>query len=299
MTPTRTATLVSIKQATDEATRRLAGTVTETPRLDAEVLMAYVLGWARARLFAHWDEELPACAWQRYMRLVERRAAGEPVAYIRNLKEFLGLEFYVDRRVLIPRPETELLVARAVAWLDERLRNEPNPTVVDVGTGSGAVAVGIAKHVPGARLIATDLSAGALDVARLNAARHGVGIDFRHGSLLGPIDEPVDLIVANLPYLSGREYEGLLSTSIAYEPRQALTDGQDGLRLFTELFDQLPAKLAPSGCVLLEIGSGQPAPLQQLASDRLPGFRATVFADYAGLPRVLQGVLSPGSAAGD
>ncbi len=267
----------SIKAAVDEATRRLSWTVTDTPRLDAEVLMGFVLGWPRARLFAHWDEALSAEQAQAYTELIERRGAGEPVAYIRNLKEFLGLEFYVDRRVLIPRPETELLVARAVAWL----REHPNAHVVDVGTGSGAVAVGILRSCPDAQLMATDVSAEALEVAKMNAARHEVSPEFVRGSLLEPVSGPIDLIVANLPYLSREEYERLLSTSIAYEPPTALTDGADGLRLYDELLAQAPAKLAPGGSILLEIGAAQ-------GSLRRPGFEAAVFADYAGLPRVLQ-----------
>lgn len=284
MSPTRTASLTPIKQATDQATLRLAGTVTGSPRLDAEVLMAYELGWPRTKLFAHWDEQLPEEAAARYFQLIERRASGEPVAYIRHLKEFLGLDFYVDARVLIPRPETELLVTRALTWLQGR----PGTTVVDVGTGSGAVAIGIAQNAPKARITAIDISAEALDVARINADRHGAQIELIQGSLMEPVEAPIDLVVANLPYLSRDEYIGLLNTSIAYEPRRALTDEAEGLRCFAELFDQVPAKLAPNGCVLLEIGSGQPAALQQLARERLPEFRPAVFADYAGLPRVLQ-----------
>lgn len=273
-----------IKSAVDAATRRLTGTVTETPRLDAEVLMGFVLSWPRARLFAHWDEPLSDEQRQRFDAVVERRAAGEPVAYIRNLKEFLGLELFVDRRVLIPRPETELLVDRAIAWLG----SHPHACVVDVGTGSGAIAVGILRSCPDAHVLATDVSADALVVARLNAQRCGVEPELLPGSLLEPVHGQVDLIVANLPYLDLGEYERLLDTSIAFEPRQALTDESDGLRLFDELLVQAPAKLAPRGSILLEIGSGQPASLCELAKQRLPNFEPQVFADYAGLPRLLE-----------
>jgi len=286
----------SVKAAVAAAARRLAGTSTQTPRLDAEVLMGFVLAWSRSRLFAHWDEDLEDADLRRYETYVDRRAAGEPVAYIRNLKEFLGLELYVDPRVLIPRPETELLATRAVAWLQsvplppwwERLGEGTRPVVVDVGTGSGAVAIGILQSCPQVRLIATDVSADALEVARLNAGRHGVAPTFEQGSLLEPVAGPVDLIVANLPYHSRNEYESLLGTSIAYEPRQALTDGADGLRWFAALLDQAAAKLSQSACILLEIGSGQPAAIQGLAQERLPAFRSTVHADLAGLPRVLE-----------
>ncbi|HEY8693195.1 MAG TPA: peptide chain release factor N(5)-glutamine methyltransferase [Chloroflexota bacterium] len=286
----------SVKAAVDAAARRLAGTSTQTPWLDAEVLMGFVLAWSRSRLFAHWDEGLEDADLRRYETYVDRRAAGEPVAYIRNLKEFLGLELYVDPRVLIPRPETELLATRAVAWLQsvrlppwwERLGEGTRPVVVDVGTGSGAVAIGILQSCPQVRLIATDVSAEALEVARLNAGRHGVAPTFEQGSLLEPVAGPVDLIVANLPYLSRNEYESLLGTSIAYEPRQALTDDADGLRWFAALLDQAAAKLSPSGCILLEIGSGQPAAIRRLAQERLPAFRGTIHPDLAGLPRVLE-----------
>ncbi|HLY67950.1 MAG TPA: peptide chain release factor N(5)-glutamine methyltransferase [Chloroflexota bacterium] len=274
----------SIKSAVDEAARSLASATTETPRLDAEVLMAFLLGWSRAQLFAHWDEPPTEEQLATYRQLVARRADGEPVAYIRQLKEFLGLDFYVDSRVLIPRPETELLVARAI----QQVHGRPAPLVVDVGTGSGAIAVGILKSCPGVRLIATDLSENALAVARLNAQRHEVQPEFLAGFLLDPVAGPIDVLVANLPYLSREEYESLLDTSIVYEPRLALTDGADGLRLFDELLAQVPDKLAADGCVLLEIGCGQPAALAELATVRLPGFRPTVFPDYAGLPRMLQ-----------
>jgi release factor glutamine methyltransferase len=283
----------SIKSAVDDATRRLAQSGrTDTPRLDAEVLMGFVLGWPRARLFGHWDEPVDDDRRARFDAFVERRAAGEPVAYIRNLKEFMGFEFYVDPRVLIPRPETELLVARAVGWLLGRaagtsFAGDP-PRVADIGTGSGAVAIGILRSFPSAQLLAMDTSSDALEVARINAQRHGVSLDLRQGSLLEPVPDQVDLVVANLPYLSRDEYESLLDTSIAFEPRGALTDEADGLRLFDQLLAQVPAKLAPGGAVLLEIGAGQPRPLRDLARRRLPGFTATVFADYAGLPRVLQ-----------
>jgi release factor glutamine methyltransferase len=284
---------LSIKSAVDDATRRLAQSGrTDTPRLDAEVLMGFVLGWPRARLFGHWDEPLDDDRRARFDGFVQRRAAGEPVAYIRNLKEFMGFEFFVDPRVLIPRPETELLVARAIEWLLGRAGGISfaghRPRVADIGTGCGAVAIAILRSFPSTHLFAVDISGDALEVARINAQRHGVSLDMRQGSLLEPVPDQADLVVANLPYLSRDEYESLLDTSIAFEPRGALTDEVDGLRLFDQLLAQVPAKLAPSGAVLLEIGADQPGPLRDLARRRLPDFAATVFADYAGLPRVLQ-----------
>ncbi|HLG74651.1 MAG TPA: HemK family protein methyltransferase, partial [Chloroflexota bacterium] len=183
-------------------------------------------------------------------------------------------------------PETELLVSRAVVRLQSGARTRP--LVVDVGTGSGAIAIGIAKACPEVEVIATDISADALAVAAQNASRHGVELDLRRGSLLEPIAEPVDLIVANLPYLSRDEYASLQGTSISYEPRIALTDEEDGLRLFDELLSKAPAELKEGGAILLEIGSTQPRTLQALAKRRLPNMQAAVFVDYAGHARVLE-----------
>lgn len=240
--------------------------------------MSFVQRWPRAHLLAHWDQPLSPPDLARYAAIVERRAAGEPVAYIRNVKEFRGFDFYVDPRVLIPRPETELLVERAVELARGR--------VVDVGTGSGAIAICIAKARPDLEVHATDTSADALDVARLNAERHDVRVRFEQGGLLDAVAGSFDLVVANLPYLSCEEYTALLDTSIAYEPRLALTDDGDGLRLFDGLFRQVAQREV--GCLLLEIGSGQPEALRALAARLLPAFKPAILPDYAGLPRVLE-----------
>ena len=264
----------TIKSVVDDATQCLAGTISETPRLDAEVLMAFTLGWPRSRLLAHWDERLSPSDQARFDGYVSRRARGEPVAYIRHLKEFLGLELYVDERVLIPRPETELLVQLATTWL----RDHGPCRVVDLGTGSGAIAIGILSAYPDARVIATDASAEALQVAELNAARHGVKLELRYGHLLEPIEGPIDLVVANLPYLSQAEFDLLQHTSIGFEPRMALTDGGDGRRLFDELFVQMRERDVPA--VLLEVGSQRVEPPSE--------YWATFHPDYAGLPRVLE-----------
>src|SRR5688572_30800182 len=192
--------------------------------LDADVLLAHALGTTKEALYA--DPDLPVAAGPvaSFDALVERRARGEPVAYLRGFKEFYGLRFTVDHRVLIPRPETETLVDAARELIAGR-----SITVADVGTGSGAVAVAIAAHERTVRVIATDISMDALAVARENTLRHGVAdrVELREGDLLAPIADPVDVVVANLPYLRDDTLEHLVGerTSLAFEPRLAVTAG--------------------------------------------------------------------------
>src|SRR5439155_74300 len=199
----------------------------ESAVLDADLLLAYVLGIRKEDVYAHPEPVLSADELAGYEGLIARRARGEPVAYLRGWKEFYGLEFAVDPRVLIPRPETELLVDETV----RRLAPLDSPLICDLGTGSGAIAIALAVALPRARLIATDSSTAALEVARANASRHEVRerIDFRAGDLLAPIHETLDAVVANLPYLTSAEVDAGGGTSIEFEPRAALDGGADGL----------------------------------------------------------------------
>ena len=238
-------------------TSRLRAAGIPTGALDADVLLAHVLGVAKETLYAHPETELSHGACERYRALVDRRARGEPVAYLRGWKEFYGLRFAVDPRVLIPRPETETLVDAARAHIAGRAVR-----VVDVGTGSGAAAVAIAVHEPRASVIATDISADALAVARANALWNGVAerLTFRVGDLLAPIDERVDVVVANLPYLRPDALGELVGdrTSLAYEPRVAVLGGDaDGLSLVRRAIVELPRVLAPSGAAFFEIDPPQ------------------------------------------
>ncbi|HET8569188.1 MAG TPA: peptide chain release factor N(5)-glutamine methyltransferase [Candidatus Limnocylindria bacterium] len=216
--------------------------------LDADVLLAFALGVDKALLFAHPEREVTPEGAARFRGYVERRAAGEPVAYIRGWKEFYGLELAVDPRVLIPRPETETLV--------DAVRASGARLVADVGTGSGAVAVALAVHEPGSRVIATDVSADALDVARENARRHGVAdrVELRQGDLLAPIVERVDVVAANLPYLTDDSVERWVGerASLAFEPRVAVLAGPDGLALIRRAIADLPRVLVPGGEAFFE-----------------------------------------------
>lgn len=234
-----------------------------TAALDADVLLAHVLGVGKEALYAHPERELSAAEGRRFHELVERRGRGEPVAYLRGFKEFYGLRFQVDPRVLIPRPETEVLVDAA----REHIAGRPL-VIVDVGTGSGAIAVAIAALEHRVRVIGTDSSRDALLVAEANALANGVAdhVEFRHGDLLAPITERVDLVCANLPYLRDdtvKEWVGERS-SLAFEPREAVVAGADGLGLIRRCVADLSRVLAPGGTALFECDPPQIAAVTEM-----------------------------------
>jgi len=255
----------------------------DSPRLDAEILLTYALGITRAQLHAHPQGQLGPTELAGYRQLIERRARREPVAYIVGHKEFYGLDFFVDDRVLIPRPETELLVEKAIEVSQRRA------VVADVGTGSGAIAVSLAVHLPQVVVYATDASPGALEVAARNCRRHGVEdrVHLLQGHLLEPLPEPVDLIAANLPYVSQAELAQLPPEINCYEPREALNGGPDGLDLIRRLLAQAGWYLKPGGVVLAEIGATQGQAVVTLAKRYFPAARAEIGRDYAGLDRVV------------
>lgn len=270
------------------AAARLRASGDPTAALDADLLLAHACGVSKESLYAHLDEPIDDGALRTFRALVERRAAGEPVAYLRGWKEFFGLRFTVDHRVLIPRPETEVLVEAALAFLRETGR----VVVADIGTGSGAIAVAIAVAEPRARVIATDISADALEVARANAAAHGVAerVDLRQGDLLAPVGEVVDVVTANLPYLRPEAFADLRGdrTSLAFEPRVAVVAGADGLDVIRRAVAQLPERLAPGGAALFECDPPQTDTVAALLGSSLPA-TTRVLRDLAGLPRVVEG----------
>ena len=247
-------------------------TASRSPRLDAEVLLSHVLGVDRTALLAHPERPLTPEQAAAYRALVARCAAGEPVAYLVGYREFYGLRFHVTPDVLIPRPETEHLVEGALAWA----RGRAGLQVVDVGAGSGAIAVALAVHLPGATVTAIDNSAAALDVADRCA--------FVLGDLLAPLRAPVDLIAANLPYVASDAFS-LVAT---FEPRRALDGGPDGLRVIARLLAQAPPLLKDESLLLLEIGYDQADAVTAMARDALPGAQVSVIHDYAGHPRVVR-----------
>lgn len=279
---------------------RLAESGSDTPRLDAEVLLGHVLHVDRATLLAGPEAGVGPEAATEFTRLVERRASGEPVSYVRGLKEFYGLVFSVDPRVLIPRPETETLVDLALARLAQLLtsapRDEGQPlSIWDVGTGSGAIAVAVAVesrkrgYARDVRLRATDSSAEALALAVENAVVHGVAdmIDFATADVSAAADdEPVDLLLANLPYIPSDTIP-ILPVAASFEPKTALDGGADGLDLVRALIGQLPAILRSGGIALLEIGADQADAVIQAAALG-ESWKSVVHNDLAGRPRVVE-----------
>jgi len=255
-----------------------------TAALDADVLLAHVLGVGKEALFAHPERPLSAAEAERLRELVDRRSRGEPVAYLRGFKEFYGLRFLVDPRVLIPRPETEVLVDAARELIAGRA-----VTVVDVGTGSGAIAVAIAAHEHKVRVIATDSSRDALAVAESNALANGVAdrVEFRHGDLLTPVTERVDILCANLPYLPDASVDKWVGerSSLAFEPRGAVVAGSDGLGVIRRCIDDLPRVLAPESAALFECDPPQVVAVTEWLVRS--GLRTRVLRDLAGADRVV------------
>jgi release factor glutamine methyltransferase len=272
----------------DEALRwgitQLAGT--DEPLLSARMLLAHVLGCSTTDLFVHPERTLDACERASYEALIARRRQHEPVAYLVGHRVFMDLDLQVDERVLIPRPETEHLVESAIAVA----QRWPRPRVADIGTGSGAIAIAVARHLPEAQIWAVDVSPGAIEIARSNARRLGVldRITFLTGDLLAPLPGPVDVIVANLPYVSKAEYASLPAGIRRYEPRDALLAGHDGLSAIRALLRMASAYLAEAGIILLEIGAAQGDAATELARAAFPSAAISLLSDLAGHDRVLR-----------
>lgn len=276
--------MTAVEPALRAASARLAA-ASPTPRLDAEVLLGHLLGAGRAYLLAHGERRLAAAEAERFERLVERRAAGEPVAYLVGEREFYGLAFAVDERVLIPRPDTETLVELVLGRAREaggRL------SIADIGTGSGAIAVALAANLPHALIYAVDISPGALAVARSNVERHGVTHSVRLilGDGCGALPEPVDIVAANPPYTVLSDVEPDVRR---WEPHLALDGGgPEGWSRPGRLLAELPRALRPGGAAFVEIGSWQGQLALTTARGVFPDARIVLHSDLAGRDRVLE-----------
>ena len=261
-----------------------------SPPDEARLLLAEALGVSLAWVMAHPEARVPADRRLLFHSYVDRGAAHEPVAYIVGHKEFYGLDLDVGPAVLIPRPETELLVENALAAAERLLRARGRDLLgADLGTGSGAVAIALAARQPRLRLIAVDSSTEALRVARANAARHRVieRIDFRQADLLEPVDERLDLLVGNLPYVPTDEIDRLMPDVSRYEPREALDGGPDGTLPTRRALEQAVRRMERPAALLFEIGDGQGTRLADFARGLYPDGTVRVLRDYAGFERIL------------
>jgi release factor glutamine methyltransferase len=253
-------------------------------RIDAELLLAHCLGKDRTALYRDASDRLTPQQEQCFLSLLERRGKGEPLAYITEIKEFMGNDFFVKPGVLIPRPDTELMVEKVAEVYTER------QILVDVGTGSGAIAISLALLLNWKQIYAIDISSTALEVARHNALRHGLGerIEFIQGDLLAPIlkikDLKLDFITANLPYIPTGEIPGLMADVRDYEPLLALDGGQDGLDFYRRLIFQAREILKPGAYLLMEIASGQGELLKRIMASE---WSLEIFADLAGRERLV------------
>ncbi len=276
-------TPATVASALRSGTRALPG---ENPRMEAELLLAHSLRVPRSWLYAHPEKPLSGAQGRHYRRRLQQRAAGRPLPYLLGHWEFFGLDFSVDARALIPRPETELLVETAIAIAQRRAAGRPF-TIADVGVGCGTIAVTLALRLPHTCITASDISLPALRLTRENVCRHGASarIHCVQADLLAGLDR-FNLICANLPYIAGAELNTLAVAQ--HEPRLALDGGHDGLRIIDRLLSSAWRHLRPGGSLLLEIGEAQGAAALQLARARLPQAHRCVLPDLAGRARLLR-----------
>ncbi len=277
---------------------RITGNKVVKSALETDILLSYVLRKPREFLLIHDEEEVTAADVEAFLELCKARAAGVPVAYLTHKREFFGLEFYVDNRVLIPRPETELVVEETLCVCKELHETKkrmfhpasevPPLHILDVGTGSGCIAISLAKNLPNAQITAVDISDDALAVAHQNAKNHGVTskITFLKSDLLADIPDPqFDIILANLPYIGTSETSLVSPETLQYEPHSALFSGETGFELYISLFTQIAALSKKPQFLIAEMGFNQREGLQLQLAHFFPTAHVTWKKDLAGLPR--------------
>lgn len=285
---------MNIQQALISSIKKLRASASPSAHLDAEVLLSYILKKPRGYLLAHQEQKLTATQTKKFKSLISRRQKGIPIPYLTNHQEFYSLDFFVDQRVMIPRPETELLIeevvkhARLIYHKLYAISHKPI-IIADIGTGSGCIAVTLVKYLPNVKIYATDISEKALAVAKINAKKHKVlkRIKFLKGDLLSPLgrlrslDRNIDILVANLPYLTRDEL-----ANVPHEPKQALYGGKLGLEIVERLLIQAPKYLKPEGKIFLEISPTQTKALEYIVEQQLPGRKVEFKKDLAGRDRV-------------
>jgi len=282
----------SVGQVFSKAVIELTAHGISNPRLDAEVLLAHALGTDRTGLYTRLHVPLSLEQQETFRVLFQRRMQREPLQYITGVREFWSLEFKVDLRVLIPRPETEVVVETALRLLSQSAIRNPQSAILDIGTGSGCIAIVLAKELPQAEVWATDVSADALAVAGENARHHGVAerIRFLQGDLFSPLagkEDGFDLIVANPPYIARPELAALQPEVRDWEPLAALDGGPDGLDVYRHLLHEGPTYLRTGGWLVMEIGHGQGTAVLRLARERRDLADCRCVSDYAAGERVV------------
>ena len=274
---------MTLKQVLGQAREILTANDIEDTSLESELLLRHALKISRVQLYLDHSRELSPKQAETLWHLIKRRLNGEPTAYITRNREFYGLDFYVDPDVLIPRPESELLVEKAL----NLAQHHAISNIAEIGTGCGAIAISLALNLPEAKIYATDISASALKVALFNCQKHGVvsRVCLLKGDMLDPLPEPVDLIVANLPYV--KESELPQTGPGSFEPVLALNGGSEGLEKIRQLCQQAGSKLRPQGCLLLEIGQGQVKAVTTLLRSLFPTAAVEVTPDLSSIERVV------------
>jgi release factor glutamine methyltransferase len=275
---------LTVRQALSRAVEILTSAGVETPNLEAELLLRHTLKQDRVEFYLYLDSELSPERDKEFQSYIQQRLNNEPTAYITGHREFYGLDFIVNRDVLIPRPESELLVEKALEIAGDRNLS----LIADIGTGCGAIAISLAVNLPGTDIYATDISPAALEVARSNCRKHGVAdrVSLLEGDLLSPLPVAVDLIIANLPYVREPELAGV--NTDGFEPALALDGGADGLEKVRRLCVQAGDKLRPGGYLLLEIGQGQGEKVAALLSGLYQSGKVGLTPDLSGIERVVK-----------
>lgn len=289
----------TIKELLKVSTDYLKEKQIDSPRLTAEILLSHLLNINRVTLYLDLDKPLNESEVSGYRELIRRRVRREPIQYITGVQEFWSMDFIVGPQVLIPRPESELLVEMSIEKLNSNKdHGNPSPRILDLGTGSGALATALAKEIAESQILATDISPGAIDIARLNAERHGVSqqIEYVLGDLWQPVKDKeltFDLIVSNPPYISTKEYEDLPPEISRYEPRLALDGREDGLHFIRKIIEGSPDFLNPGGWLLLEMAPNQTDNALELIGDIEAFEEKTRIKDYSRRYRVVCARLMP------
>jgi len=280
---------MTLNQAIQSASQKLRQAGIDDACIEAELLVRHTVGVSKTQLYSEPNRTLTPAETNRVWEFVQRRLCHEPTTYILRYCEFYGIDFYIDQCVLIPRPETELLVEKAIESASCYYPKK-SLTIADAGTGSGVIAISIALSLPRAKVYATDISTASLHIAEINCRRHKVNdqVKLLQGNLLEPLPEPVDMIVANLPYIKDAELKMLSPEVINFEPIVALAGGEDGLDRIRSLLAQVPDKICPGGYLLMEIGRGQAQAVTSLIVSYFPESSIELIPDLSGIDRVIR-----------